>query len=318
MIKISTIHLGFCFDKGYLPPFYVLLTSVFYHNKANTIVIHAIATGLSDQEKQALIAYVTENGGQIIFYALSPQSVQGLFIPEGGYLTLAMYYRLFFAELVPASVDKLIYIDIDTIVVGDLRPLFQTEIETHPVAAVRDDWMPVREDLGIHDPGAYFNSGVILINVFWWKEKKVTERAIEAVKSHPEELLKYPDQDALNMVLIGDWHKLPVGYNLTGVHCPDSTNKKILDAFLVDKTIIHFSGTKPWNSLTVCTHVYKYKWFEFFEISPVKSFIRYFDVSFSLHFFKKYAHKKLLKVYLDTPILGKIKRIVFSISFVAA
>jgi lipopolysaccharide biosynthesis glycosyltransferase len=304
------INLGFCFDKDYLSPFYVTLTSVFHHNKAYTVVIHAIATGVSPKDKEKLSLFVLANGGQIFFHTVDGESLHGLVLPEGGHLTLATYYRLFFATLVPKDVKSIIYIDIDTVVVGELFTLSQIDTNLHPIAAVPDDWMPIREELGIYQKGEYFNAGITLINISRWKEKKVTERALEAVRTSPKEFFKFADQDALNMVLKDDWHKLPPAYNLTGVHCPTTTNRKILEEFLHDKRIIHYSGPKPWNILTECTHVYRYKWFEYFELSPVKSFIKYFDVSFSQAFLKKYTRGKLLKTYLSIPLLGTIKRMV--------
>jgi lipopolysaccharide biosynthesis glycosyltransferase len=310
MSQKPIINLGFCFDRGYLSPFYVTLTSIFQHNKPYTIVIHAIATGVPDEEKAKLFSFVKANGGQINFYSVNVESLRDLAIPEGSHLTLATYYRLFFAALVPEDVKSIIYIDIDTIVVGELYTLAQTDTGLQPIAAVPDDWMPIREDLGIYKEDEYFNAGITLINIARWKEKKVTERALEVVRTHPKEIFRYADQDALNMVLHGDWYRLPPAYNLTGVHCPNTADRKVLEDFLHDKRIIHYSGTKPWNILTECTHVYRYKWFEYFNISPVKSFIKYFDVSFSSDFLKKYTRGRLLKAYLAIPIIGAVKRVV--------
>jgi lipopolysaccharide biosynthesis glycosyltransferase len=231
-------------------------------------------------------------------------------LPEGTHITIATYFRLFFATLIPKNIDRLIYIDIDTVVVGELFTLSQLDTGAHPIAAVSDDWMSLREELGIYQKGEYFNAGILLINLPRWKEMKLTERTLEAVRTNPKEFFKFADQDALNMVLQGDWYKLPPAYNLTGVHCPNTTDRKILEDFLHDKKIIHFSGTKPWNILTECTHVYRYKWFEYFNISPVKSFIKYFDVSLSRSFLKKYTRGQLLKAYLAMPFLGAIKRVV--------
>ncbi|MBB4600603.1 lipopolysaccharide biosynthesis glycosyltransferase [Hymenobacter luteus] len=308
------IHLGFCFDKGYLPPFYVLLTSIFYHNSAHNIVIHAIATNISETDKSGLVRYAKKHGAEIFFYTVEPHLVQDFVLPDhaGSYFTETIFYRLFFAKLVPPSVESIIYMDIDTIVVGDLSPLSHLDTGEHPLAAVADDWMPIREDLGITQKGQYFNSGVTLINIHKWNEKNVTERVTDVIIKYPERIKQFPDQDALNMVLLNDWYKLSVGYNLTGVHCPSVTDRAILDEYLKDKTIIHFSGPKPWNVLTDCNHVYEYKWFEYYNISPVKSFVKYFDIKLSKSFIKKFTFKHLLKFYLNTPILGKIKRAISS------
>ncbi|TGE07947.1 glycosyltransferase family 8 protein [Hymenobacter fodinae] len=310
MVEKSTIHLGFSFDKGYLSPFYVLLASIFNHNKEHSIGIHAIATGISDADKSSLDTYVKSNGGDISFYSIDPSLVEGFALPdhEGAHLTIATYYRLFFADLVPESVKKIIYIDIDTVVVGDLLPLYQTDNGDNPIAAVPDDWMPIRPELGITETGEYFNAGVTLIDIDLWKKKNVKERVVEVVYKHPERIKNFADQDALNMVLVGNWYKLDPKYNLTGIHCPNTTDRKILDSFLKDKVIIHFSGPKPWNILTECTHVYGYKWFQYQSLSPMRSNLKYLDIRFSPHFAKKLLYNKLLNFYLKTPMLGSVKR----------
>ena len=310
MIEKAIIHIGFCFDKGYLPPFYVLLTSIFHHNGSHAIVIHAIAPEVPKHEKDRLTAYVEKKGCQILFYEISEKIFQGLDMPVSGYITIAAYYRLFFDKVVPFYVKKIIYIDIDTLIIGDLLPLYNTDIGVHPVAAVSDDWMPIRPDLGITREGEYFNSGVLLIDTVKWKERKVVESAVEAIRNNTKDFFRCHDQDVLNMIFAGNWYKLNVGCNLTGVHCPNTHERKALDKFLSDKTIIHFSGEKPWNFLTTCTHVYRYKWFEYYEIAPVQSIIKYFDVTFSRCFFKRLVHKILFDFYLNTPMLGKIKRAV--------
>lgn len=310
MTEKPTIHLGFTFDSSYIHPFFVLLTSIFYHNSHCQIVIHAINSELSAQEKERLADYITKKGGEACFYNFDDNLFQGLNMPLSGYLALPTYYRLFFAQLLPASVERIIYLDIDILVVGDLLPLFNTPNATHPIAAVSDDWMPSRPELGIIKKGEYFNAGVTLIDIVKWKEKKVTERALDAIRAHPPEIFWFADQDALNLVLAGDWYKLYLGYNLTGVHCPDTQDKRVLEQYLADKTIIHFSGPKPWNFLTECTHVYKYKWFEYYDLSPVKTINKYFDVTLSTGFIKKVFRKYLLSAYLNIPLLGKIKRAV--------
>ena len=310
MTEKPIIHLGFSFDSGYVDPFFVLLTSVFYHNSHCQIVIHAIASELAVQEKQRLVNYITKKGGEVYFYDFDNNLFEGLNMPLSGHLAIPAYYRLFFAQLLPSSVKRIIYLDIDTLVVGDLLPLFNIANGTYPIAAVSDDWMPARPELGVTKTGDYFNSGVVLIDIVKWKEKKVTERALDAIRAHPAEVFRFADQDALNLVLACDWYKLHLGYNLTSVHCPETRDKRVLEFYLADKIVIHFSGPKPWDFLTKCTHVYKYKWFEYYSLSPVKTMTKYFDVSLSTGFIKKIFHKYLLNAYLNYPLLGKIKRTV--------
>ncbi|MBO3273552.1 glycosyltransferase family 8 protein, partial [Hymenobacter defluvii] len=116
-------------------------------------------------------------------------------MPKTSYFTLANYYRLFFADLVPQHLEKLLYLDIDTLVVGNLSTLFQTELGDFAIGAVLDTEMHLRADLGLTTKSDYFNSGVLLINLPQWRQQRVTERACDIALRYPEKVQGWVDQD---------------------------------------------------------------------------------------------------------------------------
>ena len=98
--------------------------------------------------------------------------------------------------------DKLLYLDSDTIVVDSLGELKQKEGD---VLAVLDN-MQRAQKLGISN---YFNSGVLYIDVKSWLNKEYGDALKDFIRQNPNVKWQYPDQDVLNIALQGKIDKLP-------------------------------------------------------------------------------------------------------------
>lgn len=303
-----TINLALAFDERYVTPFYVLLTSLFINNKDESIAIHLIATGLSEGEKQDIITYVEKHGGEAAFYDISEQKTETFILPdhEGNYLSAAIYYRLFFPFILPESVKRLLYIDVDTLVVGNLAELFTVNLKGHPAAAVTDTDMPVRDELGIYNKEEYFNSGVLLIDIALWKEQKITEKALKIIQEEPELIKRYPDQDALNMALKNNWYQLPTCYNLMRLYVPNEVPKRDFPKFLKQQKIIHYNGKKPWYS--DCEHRLRHVYHQYLRLSPRSEDNKIIKVNLSRKKKNMLFRSRLIDFYFDHPELISIWR----------
>jgi lipopolysaccharide biosynthesis glycosyltransferase len=143
-------------------------------------------------------------------------------IERCAYISAGMYLRLFLPGLLPPTVERLLYLDCDVLVSGDLGPLWETPFGTAAVAAVRDGYTrALAYEGGI--PGAgpqldgnepYFNSGVLLMNLPVWRRLDVTGRCLEYLSEYADRL-RFPDQDALNLVCYGRWLRLDASWNDT-------------------------------------------------------------------------------------------------------
>ncbi|RPD51605.1 glycosyltransferase family 8 protein [Paracnuella aquatica] len=260
------IHLALAFDQNFITPFYVLLTSIFENNKESNFALHTIASGVDAAELNEIAAFVQQNNSQIHYYTIDASQVDNFVIPENSHFSPATYYRLFFPALVPKHIEKLLYIDTDTIVIGKLSQLYNTDISQYPVAAVLDEVMPARPELGIPKDGQCFNAGILLMNLPQWRSQRVSERAIAFLNEFPEKI-QWVDQDALNAILIGNWYHLPTRYNLTFYNIPKKLKKKDIAAFLEDKVIIHYTTQhKPW--ILGCANRLRFLYEEYFDKSP--------------------------------------------------
>lgn len=164
---------------------------------------------------------------------------------QSGHLsnTLAQYYRLFLTSLLPAEVDRVIYLDCDLVVKGCLSELWRLDLHDKLTLAAKDEmtfgslWgIEVALSLGLPGDGAYFNSGVMVIDVAGWKREKVCERAL-ALSLDYGPLFSCWDQCALNAVLHSRWGQLDAAWNKLA-YLPSSQ---------WPPKIFHYSSIKPWR-----------------------------------------------------------------------
>ncbi|HVX52223.1 MAG TPA: glycosyltransferase family 8 protein [Chitinophagaceae bacterium] len=296
------MHIAIAFDENYLTPVYALVTSIFLNNKDEVINIHAIATGITEAEKEELVAYVKTYNGAINFYKLDKSILDGFAVPENSYFTIAAYYRIFFPLLVPSEVEKLLYLDSDIIVIGNLRSLYETEIGKKPVGAKLELLGKPRPDLGIYRTDTYFNSGVLLFNNREWKHQNIAEKASQFIRDFPERM-KCVDQDALNAVLVENWFRIDDRYNVLYQDVPKNLSASNLKSYLSDKVVIHFSmgEHKPWMILgkNRLRHLYHY----YLKRSPRFSEKKYSDFKLSSRCIYNYSKIRLSELLQNYPLL---------------
>jgi lipopolysaccharide biosynthesis glycosyltransferase len=120
------------------------------------------------------------------------------------YYSSTTYYRLLIADMYPAY-DKVIYLDCDTVVLGDISELYETDLGEHYVGASPEQAMLqtevygnyVERALGI-DRRQFFNAGVLLINCRLFREHRVLEQFIDLL--HRYTFVVTQDEDYLNVI----------------------------------------------------------------------------------------------------------------------
>jgi lipopolysaccharide biosynthesis glycosyltransferase len=295
------IHIGIAFDQNYLAPFHALLTSIISNNQSGPIAIHAIATGVDETILLQIKSYVSDNKHDIFFYTIDEKQLSHFTLNDNW--THAVYYRLLFPFLIPGEVERLLYIDTDTLVVNDLRPLYDTPLEGFPVGAVYDNYVVNNPAIGIEGEGNYFNSGMLLMDIPKWKEQQISERAFDYLNKYPERI-SYVDQDALNAVLKDNWKKLPLQFNVLYSYIPQDIARSALDTFISDKTLLHFTLQRPWNSL--CRNRYRGLYFRYLKSSCSPKQKKYTD--FNLSKLLPMLTIRLKEFYFDQPLLRGIWR----------
>ena len=187
-------------------------------NNANTeIIIHIICDeSITAKDKEDLKSVVANSQNkQVFFYVVDGTKFCDLPALDDAAVTQAAYYRLELARLLPLSIDKVLYLDGDIIVRKCLDELWNTDISNFAVAVVTDFLEQSHEEenyLKVERKCGYFNSGVMLVNLKYWREHNLREDYYRFIQNHPERI-RYWDQDVLNYVLNEQKLKLPIKYN---------------------------------------------------------------------------------------------------------
>jgi lipopolysaccharide biosynthesis glycosyltransferase len=179
------------------------------------------------------------------------------------HVSLTSYYRLFIPELLPKHLEKVIYLDCDTVVIGDLAELWCIDLGKNHISAVQDIYAPYVSshfglsnyyELGIPHNYKYFNAGVLVINMNQWRLDQITSKALGYIKQNVE-FLRFHDQDVLNALLVGQWKELDARWNymVSALELYTSSKGKIFTeefylSLIQEPYIIHYaSPCKPWN-----------------------------------------------------------------------
>ncbi len=266
LAKPKEIHVAFAADEKFAEPLAVALRSLTENQAPDTFVhIHIIDGGFAEKTKlRVLSSLPTEAKVKISWHECPAQKLNHL--PLQKRLSPATYGRIFLPELLDETVEKIIYIDSDTLVLSDLQDLYSQDCGTHALLAVQDflGWFGCPElgntdlkSFGIPGTAKYFNGGVLLFNLAYWRKNKISEKILSFIENHPD-ALHLGDQNPLNICLYGKIGELDYGWNF---QLPDRNVREgnwRFGTIKVPETtpkIIHFvAAEKPW--LDGCTRPY--------------------------------------------------------------
>ena len=180
---IKEIPIFFASDDNYVPLLATAIKSLLTNaSKEYTYKIYVLTTNMS-QDKREKIAEMATSNSTIEFIALAKEldKVKHLFRLRD-YYSKETYYRFFIPDLFP-KYKKVIYLDCDLIILGDISDLYYTNISNYLVAAAHEqtfsqfppfDRYP-EEVLGVKLKNA-FNAGMLLINAKMFRAYNIQQR----------------------------------------------------------------------------------------------------------------------------------------------
>ena len=250
-------QLDICFasDDSYAPFMGVAVSSIVAHAKSQErFRFHILDNGISPLNKRRIASLKKAYPNfSVCYYPVSQKALSRLPIINS-HLSSTAYARLFVASLLPADLQRVIYLDCDVFVRGSLAPLFETDLQGCILGGVEDLGIKDRMNRGVFPwvckKGEYINSGVLLIDLKCWRETK-TEQALCAYLRQPRYPLLFEDQDAINFVLDQKIKILAPAWNGQMYWGHSEMNKipgiKQLRQLLLECPIVHFaSPAKPW------------------------------------------------------------------------
>lgn len=268
------IHIILCTDEYYVMPCGITIFSICYHNRHHQIMFHVLTEGVDENKKDELRRITKDAGQEIRFYDVDSSLIGN--VPVDNRFRISIYYRLLMAKILPKDIDKILYLDSDIIVRGDIEELWNKDISDVELAAVLDqscDDIRIYNRTGLSPLSGYYNSGVLLINLRYWREHNTGERCIAYVNKNSKSV-QYPDQDALNFITHKAWKVLPFRYNTQAfmyyrrneILARTEYVNEMIEASM-NPLVMHFTeARKPW--MTGCTHPFKEEYLKYKKLSP--------------------------------------------------
>ncbi len=272
VVKNDTLNILVSTDRNYLKYLRVLMVSV-YENHPDCEVNFYVLHDKLDETDEAYGNEVADMYGQKVYYLKVDASLYDD-LPFGGQLwTIETMYRLCAHQILPETLDRILYLDIDIIVDGDLLPYYTMDFEDNFLIASKCRYDIRNENGTLTDfeiketmnpetarAGGYFNAGVILINLEKFRAENIDvefyKNVVETVTGNNNIL---NDQGLLNMAFLTKTKLLKNGhYNYRiDFSLPDyfSERKRFhydeemsYQYYPYQPTIIHYCGLIPKNN----------------------------------------------------------------------
>jgi lipopolysaccharide biosynthesis glycosyltransferase len=254
MADYDLIEIAYASDDRFAELMCVSMASILT-NTQQLCRFHILQTGLSDESVKKVCSLGERfPHGQWQIHHIDAELFDGF---DYSLYSIEAYFRVILPDILP-DVDKIIYIDCDTVAEGDIKEIWDVQLGDNIAAAVSDKAYKVllkRKailDIKPHEP--YFNSGVMLLDLQKMRNERFLEKFIECTP-HINEKIKsagercYPDQDPLNYLMRGRFTLLPPRMNaqsngrLFEEHC--ATLDEWADS-VNDPLIIHYNRSyKP-------------------------------------------------------------------------
>lgn len=263
-----------CTDKRFVMVTGVMLQSVCVNNTDTTITFHLIVDKSVDDSRIADLKGVVQpyKNKLIVVYRVDEQNYSNMpKVQNHPTITNATYYRLDIASILPNDIEKVLYLDGDIICRKSLMALWETDIANYAVAAVPDyDEEVIRklDYLHLSTWNGYFNAGVLLINLKYWRDHHLSGIFYEVIDKEGN-ILRNGDQDVLNYVLNEKKLSLPLKYNLASGwlmvregYDKQKYAEELQDARR-DPVMVHYTSSKPWYAYHRYPHPFRSTFFKY-------------------------------------------------------
>ena len=254
----ETVYIALATDARYIAPTMITIRSIAQNSgkdRRYEIVILS-EKKLSMIARSWLKSTVKEYPNIRIVFLDVGEKTKGLKLAVNGPVkgvTKTTYLRFLLPDLL-SDIKKIIYMDVDTAVLGDIAQLFDFSLNGAWIGGVRDiaGWEDKAKrcaELGIPDIDHYINAGVLLIDLEQFRKENLSDAMMNAAA---EKTYAYNDQDIINMICYVKICFLPYACNaiVEYLNHPEMISE-VLNIDYSKETenplILHYAGkTKPW------------------------------------------------------------------------
>lgn len=240
-----TINILVTINKRYIDPLIVMLCSYTKNNPYPTTV-YVMNTDLQEKDFNTIKEHL---GSTIKLVDIKIDDRRLKNAPVSKKFPITMYYRLFAWKYLPKTIDKVLYLDPDIIIRGDIMDLYQLDLKKNDFAGATHVgfFVKVFNDirLKIKYKNIYVNSGVLLMNLKELRRSSIDEQTIYTYIDKNKKKLFLPDQDIISSLYKNKILKIDTTiYNFT----EKMLKKHSLEWVEKNTKIIHYCGkNKPWK-----------------------------------------------------------------------
>lgn len=249
------MNILFTVNRVYLEHVADCIQSIVRFSSEDGYDIYILHSDIREQEQNDLAMRIYGHDATLHFHYVD-DSLFAAF-PESDRYPRLIYYRIFAASLLPPELDRVLYLDGDTLVINPLDELYHMEFEGNYFLActhVRKFLNKVNQyRLGMEEESAYINSGVLLMNLKELKKVQNIKEVMTYVKKR-KRYLTLPDQDIItalygNKIGILDTMRFNLSDRMLSVYNLDlSHDRRGLEWVRKNAVILHYYGKqKPWK-----------------------------------------------------------------------
>lgn len=238
-------HIGFGVDANYAKYAGVLMTNIVLTHLGQPICFHIVCDGLYEEDKRRFENFSLLYGNvKIVFYdaVTTLNSLNPISKKAAPRLHRAVLLRILLPYLVADDIKRIIYMDVDMLCIKKLDELWHMNMQGNIVAAaLQHPNMKKSKSLNL-SKNRLLAAGLMLIDTDAWKKNSITQKVFECFQKHSEKFLAI-EEDALNMVLDGDFLQIGDRYNF----CIE-VNNPLRSVINNDTVVLHFfQEAKPWT-----------------------------------------------------------------------
>lgn len=250
--NMNELNILVTLDENYIPVLNTMIVSLIKSNPNcffNIYLLHSSVRQEAVSDSRLLLG----DSGSLSLIEAKNDGLENA--PTTSRYPQEIYYRIFAAQYLPDTIDRILYLDPDIIVNGSLLPLYQLPMEDYYFAAASHISGFLRMVNGIRldmdEEGLYINSGVMLMNLKLLREEQNCEDVFDFINQRKRPLF-LPDQDIISSLYGTKIYALdPFRYNMTErlyiQHAPFDKNLN-MDWVRKNSVIIHYCGrNKPWK-----------------------------------------------------------------------
>lgn len=220
------VSVMFAVTPSWVIPLAVAIRSLcLYSNPRRQYQLHVVHHELEEWQMKELEKAVSGYPHVSLGFSRLPEKLLRILQNRDcGRFSSLTYGRLLAPSLFPRY-DRLVYLDVDVLLKGDVAELYDADLKGAPIGAVRDcavlqsigtgrlpGHLEYIGGMGVTSVRLYCNTGVMVMDLRQMREQKTEDRLLTLLEAHPDSF-PYGDQDILNIVFHGHITPLPINWN---------------------------------------------------------------------------------------------------------